>query len=156
MATNTRTETSAHGAGTRVPAGHAPSPADERLLHPVRPGTRRPVRDPHSAVVTVGTTVIGGRTTPAAPAPSSAHRPLGLAPARRAHGVVAPTAVPDHSGDLLGLPDLSGFRRGLHHAWAWLVREVRASAEIDARLRARRDEDSAAMARAGANPMRFG
>lgn len=155
MATNTRTGTASHTtSAARVPdphalesrsAGHAPSPADERLLHPLRPARRRPVREPHGL-----TAAIGGRTTAAGTAPSPARLPHRVRHAG-APRLVAPTAVPDHSGDLLGLPDLSGLRLGLRRAWAWLAREVRASAQMDARLRARRDEDSAAMARAGVN-----
>lgn len=68
---------------------------------------------------------------------------------------MAPTSIPDHSGDLLGLPDLSGLRRGLRRVWARLLRGVRASAEVDARLQARHDEDSASMLRAGVIPSRL-
>ncbi|MDQ4490033.1 hypothetical protein RBS60_07455 [Sinomonas sp. ASV486] len=163
MATNTRTETpaaSAHrvpdahaveSAGVRTPVGHAPSPADDRLLHPVRPIAPRPVRRPHT-----GTTAVGGRTTAAGNPPSSALLPFGAAPEAGARPLVPPTAVPELAGDLLGLPDFSALRRGLRRGWAWLADQLRASAEMDARLRARRDEDSAAMARAGVNPSRFG
>ncbi|MBL0706010.1 hypothetical protein [Sinomonas cellulolyticus] len=159
MATNTtRTDASAthpiapdpHAVEARS-AGRAPSPADDRLLHPLRPVRRRPARAPHSP-----TGGLGERTTAAGRAASSVRVPLRSGHAPAALRTVPPTVVPDHSGDLLGLPDLSGLRRALRHAWAWIIREVRAAAEIDARVAGRREEDSVAMARAGANPLRLG
>ncbi len=67
---------------------------------------------------------------------------------------VAPTALPDHAGDLLGLPDLGGLRRAARRAWAWLRESLDAAAAIDARLRERRDDDAVRLARAGASPTR--
>lgn len=143
MATNTRTQ-------------HSNEPLD-RTLHPLRPATRRPVRDPHRGA---GGPLVGERTTPAGNPPSSARPPLGEPEAARAprlvgRPLVAPTTLPDHSGDLLGLPDFSVLRRRIHRAWTWLAGQVGAAAEVDARLRARRDEDSAAMLRAGVTPTPF-
>ncbi|GAA2196469.1 hypothetical protein GCM10009849_01690 [Sinomonas flava] len=143
MATNTRTQ-------------HSTESLD-RTLHPLRPGTRRPVRDPHRGA---GGPLAGERTTPAGNPPSSARPPLREPDAARAPRLVgrpfvAPTTVPDTSGDLLGLPDLSALRGALRHLWRWLAGQVGAAAELDARVRARRDEDSAAMLRAGVTPTPF-
>ena len=145
MATNTRTQ-------------HTIDPAAERAVHPVRPASRRPLRDPHHLLE--GGTGVGPLTTPAGPAPSSARPALGETDAggradASTRPLVAPTAVPDVSGDLLGLPDLSALRRGLARAGGWLIGRVRAAARTDARLRARRDEDSAAMLRSGVAPTRY-
>ncbi|MEN2743958.1 hypothetical protein [Sinomonas halotolerans] len=154
MATNTRTQSAAPAADTTP--GLLP---DERLLHPGRRAVRRPARDPHDRPVAAG-----GRTTPAAAPPSSAPRalrePEAEASARVPLGaavppVAPPTIVPDVSGDLLGVPDFPALRRGLRRAWEWAVRQVRAAAEIDRRVQARRDEDSAAMLRAGVTPTPF-
>ncbi|WP_413249780.1 hypothetical protein [Sinomonas flava] len=143
MATNTRTQ-------------HSTEPLD-RTLHPLRPTTRRPVRDPHRGAAGPLT---GERTTPAGNPPSSPHLPLNepeaaRAPRRAGRPLMAPTTLPDHSGDLLGLPDFSALRRRFHRTWAWLAGQFGAAAEVDARLRARRDEDSAAMLRAGVAPTPF-
>jgi hypothetical protein len=142
MATNTRTE-------------HHLEPLD-RTSHPVRPTSPRPVRDPHGRP-----DAGGGRTTPAGNPPSSARpgireataEPSVAAPFREA---VPPTALPDVSGDLVGLPDLSALRRAGRRVWDWAVRQVRGAAAVDSQVRARRDEDSAAMLRAGVVPTPFG
>lgn len=157
MTTNTNTvpASSGHGSAARVPDAHAlesrreavehaPSPVRERLAHPLRPAERRPVRAPHG---TAGTAP--GRTTSPGTPPLPARLPLAEPGIGSIGDVVPPTVLPDPSGDLLGLPDLGPLVRALRAGWAWLVRQARASAEIDARLRARRDEDSAAMARGG-------
>ncbi|WP_430298258.1 hypothetical protein [Sinomonas sp. B1-1] len=143
MATNTRTQ-------------HSTERLD-RTLHPLRPTTRRPVRDPHRDA---GGPPAGERTTPAGNPPSSPRLPLAepdaaRAPRRADRPLVAPTTLPDHSGDLLGLPDFSALRRRLRRTWAWLAGQFGAAAAVDARLRARRDEDSAAMLRAGVAPTPF-
>ncbi len=69
--------------------------------------------------------------------------------------LVPATVVPDVAGDLLGLPDFSALRRGLRRLGKLLVGRVRDGAQSDARFRARRDEDSAAMARSGVAPTRY-
>jgi hypothetical protein len=163
MATNTSTApaSSGHGPADRIPDAHALGsrreaaaehgafPVRERILHPLRPAERRPARIPRH-----GGDAPARRTTPAANAPSPAPLELAAPSGARARDLVPPTVLPDHSGDLLGLPDVAALRRGLRAAWAWAVGHVRASAEIEARLRARRDEDAAALARGGAGPHR--
>ena len=144
MATTTRTE-------------HTIDPA-ARLLHPARPAARPLLGDPH-LTFEAGTSV-GPRTTPAAPAPSAPRPALGAA-GEDGRGdaslrpLVAATTLPDVGGDLLGLPDVTALRRGLRRLGTLLVGHVRAGAQTDARLRARRDEDSAAMARSGLAPTRY-
>ncbi|WP_235780165.1 hypothetical protein [Sinomonas notoginsengisoli] len=165
MATNNCTETAAgsdsdvrlpdphaiEARGVGASAGHAPSSADERLLYPVRPTAPRPVRAPHSRPATGG-----GRTTPGGNGPSFVPLPLSAAPRAGGPALVRQTTIPEVSGDLLGLPDFSGLGRALRRVWPWFAAQIRAAAEMDGRLRTRRDEDSAAMYRAGVNPTRFG
>jgi hypothetical protein len=69
--------------------------------------------------------------------------------------LVAPTALPEHAGDLLGLPDLRNARRALGRALAWLRESFEAAGAVEARLRARRDEDDARLARSGGSPTRL-
>jgi hypothetical protein len=99
---------------------------------------RRLAREPHGD---------GGRL--AVVAPSSVPRRLESRP------LVAPTTLPDHAGDLLGLPDFGWIRRGFGRAWAWLRESFDAAGSVEARLRERRDEDAVRMARSGASPTRL-
>ncbi|MDQ0261581.1 hypothetical protein [Sinomonas atrocyanea] len=164
MATKTSTAPSSsdHGSAARIPDAHAlgarrgdaadrpDSPVRERLAHPLRPTGRRPVRIPHEVPRTAGT-----RTTAAANPPSSAGLPVAAPRELTARDLVPPTSLPCTSGDLLGLPDVGALARALRAGWAWLGRQARRAAEVDARLRERREEDSATMARAGVIPGRL-
>ena len=152
MATTTRTEHTADPAAERVL--HR-----ESVLHPARPTGRRRLRDPHLLLEAAGTS-LAPRTTPTAPAPSSARPELGEAAEdsrsdASMRPLVAATTVPDVGGDLLGLPDLEALRSLLRRVGTLLVGRLRDGAQQDARLRARRDEDSAAMARSGLAPTRY-
>jgi hypothetical protein len=69
--------------------------------------------------------------------------------------LVAPTAIPDHAGDLLGMPDFGRLRRAFGRAWSWLRESFEAAGAVDARLRERRDDDALRMARSGASPTRL-
>ena len=151
MATTTRTEHTADPAAERVLH-------PESVLHPARPTGRRRLRDSH-LLLEAGTS-LAPRTTPAAPAPSSARPELGEAAEdsrsdASMRPLVAATTVPDVGGDLLGLPDVEALRRLLRRVGTLLVGRLRDGAQQDARLRARRDEDSAAMARSGLAPTRY-
>lgn len=160
--TSTAPSSSDHGSAARIPDAHAldarrrdaadttAAPVRERLLHPLRPAERRPARTPHP-----GPAPAAARTTARANPPSAPHRPEGAGRGLTSRDLVPPTPLPDTSGDLLGLPDLRPLVRALRAGWAWLARQARASAEVDARLRGRRDEDSATMARAGVIPGRL-
>jgi hypothetical protein len=164
MATKTSTAPSSsdHGSAARIPDAHAldarrgdaadraPSPVRERLAHPLRPAERRPARRPHPVPAAAA-----ARTTAAANPPSAARLPLAADREQTARDLVPPTSLPDTSGDLLGLPDFGQLARALRAGWAWFVAQVRASAEIDARLRRRHEEDSALMARTGVIPGRL-
>lgn len=121
---------------TRIPASHAVesrAAAPAPVRHPLRPVPRRLARKPH-----------GDGDRLAVVAPSSVPRRLEGRP------LVAPTALPDHAGDLLGLPDFGRVRRAVGRAWAWLRESFEAAGAVDARLRERRDEDSTRMARGSA------
>lgn len=163
MATKTSTAPSSSDHGSaRIPDAHAlearrgdaaeraVSPATERLAHPLRAAERRPARRPHNVPAAAAM-----RTTAAANPPSSARLPLPAVREQAARDLVPPTPLPDTSGDLLGLPEFGPLIRALWAGWVWLVRQARAAAELDGRLRQRREEDSAAMARAGAIPGRL-
>ena len=135
----------------------------------LEPVSRPAARGPGASLRTAPAAPRIRRVAPAAapavvrPAPSPAAAPAVSAPAVARHSagaydgvLVAPTVVPAHSsGDLLGLPDLSWLRLGIGRLWGWAVAELRGAADVDGRLRARRDEDSAAMVRAGVVPTRY-
>jgi hypothetical protein len=126
---------------TRTPAAHAVesrAAAPAPVRHPLRPALRRLGRAPHGD---------GDRVTLVAP--SSVPRRLESRP------LVAPTALPDHAGDLVGLPDFGQVSRAFGRAWAWLRESFEAAGVVDARLRERRDDDALRMARSGASPTRL-
>lgn len=160
--TSTAPFPSDHGSAARIPDAHAldarrgdaaasaAAPVRGRLLHPLRPAERRPARTPHP-----GPAPAAARTTAAPNPPSAARRPEGEPREPASRDLVPPTPLPDTAGDLLGLPDLRPLVRALRAGWGWLARQARASAEVDARLRGRRDEDSATMARHGVIPGRL-
>ncbi|MGT2463080.1 hypothetical protein [Sinomonas atrocyanea] len=162
LKTTTASSSSDHGSAARIPDVHAldarrgdaaastAAPVRGQLLHPLRPAERRPARSPHSVPASDA-----ARTTAEANRPSAPRRPEGAPRELTPRDLVPPTSLPGASGDLLGLPDLRPLVRALRAGWAWLVRQAQASAEVDARLRARRDEDSATMARSGAIPGRL-
>ncbi|MGY3567261.1 hypothetical protein [Sinomonas sp. RB5] len=160
--TTTAPSSSDHGSAARIPDAHAldarrgdaaasaVAPVRGRLLHPLQAAERRPARAPHSVPAPAA-----ARTTAEANRPLAPRWPEGAPRELAPRDLVPPTSLPDTSGDLLGLPDLRPLVRALRAGWAWLVRQARASTEVDARLRARRDEDSATMARSGAIPGRL-
>ncbi|WP_138416639.1 hypothetical protein [Sinomonas gamaensis] len=126
---------------TRTPASHAVesrAAATAPVRHPLRPIPRRLARKPHGD---------GGGV--ALVAPSSVPRRLESRP------LVAPTALPDHAGDLIGMPDFVRVRRALGRAWSWLRESFEAAGAVDARLRERRDDDALRMAHSGASPARL-
>ncbi|NUP74055.1 MAG: hypothetical protein HOQ07_05310 [Sinomonas sp.] len=125
----------------RVPDAHAVearATMPEPTPHALRPAPRRAVRRAH------------GEGAPSAGlSASSASLRLDRGP------LLPPTPIPDHSGDLLGLPDFEGLRRALARAWAWLRESFEAAGAVEARLRARRDDDAVRLTRYGASPTRL-